>query len=302
MDLTVQALRRGVAEHQAGNLIAAEQFYRAILQTELRHPDANHNLGVLLASVGKEDVALPFLRTALEESPRQGQFWVSYIEALVKAKQTDVARQVLQQGKQIGLAGHAVTVLEHQLCQPDLLNDSKDPDHLVQAIEYREAGQYSEAEDWLRNWLVSNPKDSEAWSLLTQVYFLEKKDAEAKGALTIAASINPGLASVYRNQARLLLKQGNAEDALRAARTGYEISRNDPESRLVLAGCLSANQRDQEALALVENVLRDRPQSAEAFANRALIRFRGKDIAGALRDAELAISIKPHLKQLWGLL
>ena len=54
MELTVdQALQQGVAAHREGKLQEAERLYRAILQVQPNHPDANHNLGGLAVAVGK---------------------------------------------------------------------------------------------------------------------------------------------------------------------------------------------------------------------------------------------------------
>ena len=51
MELTIeQALQQGVAAHKEGKLQEAERLYRAILQTQPTHPDANHNLGVIAVS------------------------------------------------------------------------------------------------------------------------------------------------------------------------------------------------------------------------------------------------------------
>ena len=48
MELTIeQALQQGVAAHKEGMLEDAERLYRAVLQSQPLHPDANHNLGVL---------------------------------------------------------------------------------------------------------------------------------------------------------------------------------------------------------------------------------------------------------------
>jgi thioredoxin-like negative regulator of GroEL len=48
MELTIeQALQQGVAAHNAGKLEEAERLYRAILQSQPAHPDANHNLGLI---------------------------------------------------------------------------------------------------------------------------------------------------------------------------------------------------------------------------------------------------------------
>ena len=75
MDLTVdQALQQGVAAHKEGRLQEAERFYRAILQAQPKHPDANHNLGVLAVAVGKPIEAIPLFKLALEVNPQVEQF------------------------------------------------------------------------------------------------------------------------------------------------------------------------------------------------------------------------------------
>ena len=105
MELTTeQALQQGVAAHKAGKLREAERLYRAILQTQPMHPDANHNLGVLAVSVNKTQAALPLLKTALDANPNQEQ----YIDALIKGKQFDNAKEVIDQGKKMGLVGEKV--------------------------------------------------------------------------------------------------------------------------------------------------------------------------------------------------
>jgi thioredoxin-like negative regulator of GroEL len=54
MELTIeQALQQGTAAHKEGKLEDAERLYRAILQLQPSHPDANHNLGILAVSVNK---------------------------------------------------------------------------------------------------------------------------------------------------------------------------------------------------------------------------------------------------------
>ena len=54
MELTTeQALQRGIAAHNSGNLQEAERAYRSILQSQPKHPDANHNLG--LSHFGEPD-------------------------------------------------------------------------------------------------------------------------------------------------------------------------------------------------------------------------------------------------------
>ena len=48
MELTLdQALQKAVEAHKSGKLEEAERLYTAILKAQPKHPDANHNMGVL---------------------------------------------------------------------------------------------------------------------------------------------------------------------------------------------------------------------------------------------------------------
>ena len=112
MELTVdQALQKGVEAHRAGKVEEADRYYTAILKANPKHPDANHNLGVLAVSVSKADAAIPLFKKAVEANPKIEQFWLSYVDALIKLNQIDNAREVLRQGKANGLSGDKVTSL-----------------------------------------------------------------------------------------------------------------------------------------------------------------------------------------------
>ena len=87
MELTIdQALQKGVEAHKAGQVQEAERLYTTILKAQPKHPDANHNMGILAVGVGKIQEALPFFKTALEANPNTTQFWLSYIDASSKLK------------------------------------------------------------------------------------------------------------------------------------------------------------------------------------------------------------------------
>ena len=116
MALTIdQALQQGVSAHKEGKLKDAERLYRAILQSQPAHADANHNLGVIAVSINKVELALPLFKTALEANPKIEQFWLSYIDALIKEKQFDNAKDVLEQGVKLGLVGDKVDALKAHL-------------------------------------------------------------------------------------------------------------------------------------------------------------------------------------------
>ena len=100
MQLTVeQALQKAVAAQKRGNLNEAENIYRAILRREPNHPLANHNLGVIAVSLNLAGDALLLFKTALDANPTVEQFWVSYVDALVKAERPKDARQAIKKAK-----------------------------------------------------------------------------------------------------------------------------------------------------------------------------------------------------------
>ena len=116
MELTIdQALERGVAAHKAGKVQEADRYYTAILKAQPAHADANHNMGVLGVGVGKVEEALPFFKKALEANPSISQYWLSYIDALIKLNRFDEARNYFDAAKQKGVNGEAWDKLEAQL-------------------------------------------------------------------------------------------------------------------------------------------------------------------------------------------
>ena len=116
MELTVEeALRKGIEAHRAGNVVEADKYYTAILSSQPDHPDANHNMGVLAVGVGKVEEALPFFKRALDANATVEQFWLSYIDALIKLNRQDDARAALGEARASGQVGDKLIQLEEQL-------------------------------------------------------------------------------------------------------------------------------------------------------------------------------------------
>ena len=115
-ELTIdQALRQAIEAHKAGQVREADRLYTAILKAQPKHPDANHNMGILAVGVGKVHDALSFFKTALVANPNIAQFWLSYIDALIKLEQWTDAKAVLDQAKSKGANGDEFDKLEQRL-------------------------------------------------------------------------------------------------------------------------------------------------------------------------------------------
>ena len=186
MELTIeQALQQAVAAHREGKLEEAERLYRAILQSQPAHPDASHNLGVLAVSVNKAEAALPLFKAALEANPKIEQFWLSYIDALIKKKQFDNAKQVIEQAKKQGVSVGSLHTLELQLKSTtpvDELKSTSQKKDLKFKVKRKKFAKNAEVEK--QHLKGINPSDLEINNLLQHYKNGQQDDAE-KLALSI---------------------------------------------------------------------------------------------------------------------
>ena len=93
----------------------ANKRYSAILKAPPNHPHANQNIGLLIAEKRGFQRALPFFKMALKTKPSVAQFWLSYIDALIKLGRFIDAQAVFGQAKTKGAKGEAFNQLEKRL-------------------------------------------------------------------------------------------------------------------------------------------------------------------------------------------
>jgi len=260
------ALKRGIEAHQAGRIQEADKYYTAILQAAPKHPDANHNMGVLAVGVGKVQEALPFLKTALEANPSVGQFWLSYIDALIKLNRPDEAKVILSQAKQKGAEGEGFDKIEQrlsQIVQGSVLSLPKV--FLDEAMQLRESGKFDEAIILLKDELTRAPQDVSVLALLSHCYILNDDIEQAALYLDKAKSIDPKNASVGWNEVRLLQKKNCAEEALNTARSFNERFPEDVEGIGVLGSCLRASNDIEESLLYLNKAIDINPNVSDIY-------------------------------------
>ena len=300
MELTLdEALKKGVEAHQAGQIQEAERLYTAILKAQPKHPDTNHNMGVLAVGVGKIQEALPFFKTAVEANLSIGQFWLSYIDALIKLGKLADAKAVFVQAKGKGADGKAFDQLGTILNDNIKTSAVSEASQLIQqAIQLRETGEFATAVKLLANRINDFSSSVELLSLLAHCYILNDDKENASIYLEKAKEIDSHNASVNWNDVRLLLKNKNVSDALKVARKTIEQYPDDVEGMGVIGACLRASNHIDESLLYLDKAITLNPNYAEALINRGLIKLIRKDKLGALSDLETAHKLKPHIKQI----
>jgi tetratricopeptide (TPR) repeat protein len=297
MELTIeQALQQGVAAHKEGKLQDAERLYRAILQSQPVHPDANHNLGVLAVSVNKADAALPLFKTALEANPKIEQFWLSYIEALIKEKQFDNAKEVLEQAKKQGVEGEKLDVLETQITPTAQVNE---PKLVVQKksltlSERRKklAKQKKQRKVKKQNLKAISPSEGEIKLLRDNYQNGLYADAE-KLALSIIERF-PRHNFSWKVLAEILKKIGRTPEALVAGQKAVEIFPQDAEAHSNLGITLAELGRLDEAEASYTQAIALKPDYAQAHCNLGVTLQRLGRLNESDPSLRQAIALKPN--------
>ena len=109
---TNELFKQAVLAHKGGATMKAYALYSKVILAEATHAHANHNLGVLLVSEGKVQQALNCFKTAIESNPNVGQFWASYIDALLRMGQHQRLRSDLYKQELKVLTAQFLTILK----------------------------------------------------------------------------------------------------------------------------------------------------------------------------------------------
>ena len=331
MELTVdQMLQQGVTAHNAGNLQEAERLYRAILQVQPKHPDANHNLGLIAVSMNQSGMALPLFKSAIDVNPNIEQFWLSYIEALITERQFKNAKQALKKGKKKGVAKEKLKALTQKLVSVKAGNtpiQAPSQAEMQKLINHYQNGQYGDTETLAISITEQFPRHEFGWKVLGAVLSqtgrvseslvayqksveLAPQDAEARSNLGItlkelgrleeaeasyrqAITLKPDFAAAHYNMGITLKELGRLEEAEASYRQAISVKPDYAEAHNNLGITLNELGRLEESEASYRQAITLKPDYAEAHYN---LGNTLKEL-GRLEEAEAsyrqAISVKP---------
>jgi len=248
IELTIeQAIQKGIAAHQNGRVRQAYRHYTAVLNIQPKHPHANHNLGVLAASIGKSDDALPLVKAAIEADPTIAQFWITYINILIKLNRLTEAKTALQQAKACSPDASEIEKFEKRLiasspCYPSDLFDGRTTEDTNTA-----------------------PAEGE---------LLKLKNLFDQGHLKIALDLSQALTEKYPESAPLLnirgillRSAGQVELSIQAYNEALSIRPNYPEALNNLGVSLKSLGKVEEAIEAYVEAIRLRANYFTAYNN-----------------------------------
>ena len=265
MQLTIeQALQQAVAAHKGGNLTEAENIYRAILQSQPRHADANHNLGVIAISVNQIEAAVPLFKTALDANPNVEQFWLSYVDALVKADRLKDAKQAIKKAKKKGFDAKKLGKL---ISQPLLVNESGAEVSFNLGNTLVGQGKFSEAEVSYNQAIALKPDHAEAHNNLGMVLGRLGKFSESEASCNRAIALKPDFAEAHNNLGNTLVGLGRLTEAEASFNQAIASKVDYADAHNNLGVVLQRSGRLSEAEASYNQAIALKPDFAEAYNN-----------------------------------
>ena len=305
MELTLdQTLQQGIKAHKAGQIQEAENLYTAVLKAQPKHPDANHNMGVLAIGIDKIQEALPFFKTAVEANPKVGQFWLSYINVLTRLNLVAEAQAVLGQAIDKGAKGEVFDQLKLQLSEqalsasethimgvegstsskPNILDKIK-LDKAVRLAEKKSTeGQLEEAKGIYEDIIRKFPKHKQA---LIGLQLLTDGETETMQDPT------PDQVKYISN----LYTQGQLTDALSLA---AKMLKKFPNSAILynIAGvCHASLEQFDSAINSYNQALQIKPDYADAYNNLANTLRNQGDSESAIDLYKQALEVKPDFSE-----
>ena len=298
MELTLeQALQKGVEAHKAGKVQEADRYYTAILKANPKHPDSNHIMGVLAVGVGKIEAALPFFKTALEANSSIAQYWLTYIDALIKLDRMEDARTLFEQAKSKSAKDSNFDHLEKSLKKlPPKNSKAHEPsqEEIKSLINLYTQGKYREALNNASRMLVESPNSFRLYNITGAANQGLGKQIEAVEAYKKAISLRPNYAKAYNNMGSALKEQQKLDEAIEAYNKAISIKPDYAEAYYNLGNALQEQSKPMEAIEAYTKAVSIRPDYAEAYYNMGNT-FREKGMLNrAIETYTKAISIKPN--------
>ena len=303
-ELTIdQALQQAIEAHKAGQVQEVDRLYTAILKAQPKHPDANHNMGVLAVGVGKVEQALRFFKTALEANTNVAQYWLSYIDGLIRLDRIVDARTVFEQAKSKGAKGDGFDKLEQRLQkagqdpleaskiatgenkeQPNVLDSLKLDQAIKLAKKKTKDGSPEEAKRIYKDILVKFPKNKRTRDGLKGL---------AVGRVGKVSKVQePPQAQIQ--ELINLHSQGQLQEALRQAETLVQQFPSSSILHNIRGAALKQLGRLDASIEAYKKALTINPDNAEVYNNMGLtLKGQGK-LEEAIKCYNKALVINPN--------
>ncbi|WP_052408659.1 O-linked N-acetylglucosamine transferase family protein [Paraburkholderia acidipaludis] len=293
-----RAMHDGLALEACHEYAEAAQRFQAVVDTYPDHPDANHRLGAMAIHLCHPEDAIPLIEKAIGINPNNLQYWAHYIDALLQADRVSAAWLALNMAQKRGLAGPQIDKLISLMTFVSTGQLLKVPRPIpaagasaaadAPAGSDEAAAHTTPAEADLR----LSPEDEQHLHELVKLYNAGDMETVLKQAQAVARRLPrhpfPGkvLTLTYH-------RLGQYDVALENGLKTLELSPDDPQVLLIVAGLYQVRHNMREAARHCERLVKLAPGNSEALRLMGVIKVDLGELDEAERLGRLAIDIQP---------
>lgn len=262
----------------------AKAQYLALLKETPEDADALHNLGVLFSvQLLEPKEALSYFEAALNINPTRLQFWFSYLDALIKAGDTQMAEQVLMLASNYGLNELQIASLNRDITLAsttvmdlvDMVLADAPPLPAPQPLAAAQPPAGAE------------PGIGDLQKLLS--VFNQKKYQPAIQLIQSMRQKYPHSVEVLKILAETEKRAGHLDKALAARRQAAEQQPTQVANQMALADALLDMALKDEAETLLQTILLMQPDYAPALEKMGVLHQNREEFLLALQNYAWAI-------------
>lgn len=300
----------GYCEQALNHNAEALAAYKKSLDINSKIFETNLNLGLLLANAGDRDQAITYLRTASQLQPAghpeqsKEHVWLALGKLQLTSKPAD-AEQALAEATRLTPADPEPRLLLAKLYEDSSKFEAARTQYAQALIGAQgrartqalrglvnvsiASKQYGEAERNIREYLSSNPEDSQAHLLLGRLLAAQGKNEEALAQLNGAG--NDGDPQVLREKAGLLMEVNRGAEALPIYKQLVEQNNSDAELRYQYGLGLMHQHQWPDAEAQLLAAVKLNPNLATAYGDLAVVSSENQHYDLALKALDIRTTL-----------
>ena len=312
--MTVQSkFREGLALHQQGKLVQAQQIYQQVLKVQPQHADALHFLGMLARQTGNPAQAVQWIDRSLKISPDNPAAHSNRGNALSDLKRYPEA--IKSYDKAIALQpNHAEAysnrgVALNALKQHQAATDSYDqaialkPDFAQawcnRGIALHESKRHQEAIASYDKAIALHPNYAEAWFHRGNALNELKQHQQAINSYDRTLAFQPDHVDAWCNRGIALHGAKQYQLALDSYNRAINLKPDHAEAYSNRGNALLELNQQEAALDSYGQAIALQPDYAQAYSNRGIALNQLKRYQDAIASFDQAIAIQPSFSQAW---
>ena len=271
-----EAFALALQHHQAGNLRNAGTLYRQIIQASPCHSDALHLLGVISYQTHNYDMAVEYIKKAIEANSMVFAYHNNLGNAYLAQKNLDKA-------------------LACYKCALDLKSDYAEAHNNMGNALY-EIGDMQEAEDHYKKALEINPEFLDSYTNLGNMALARGEGDTAVTYYAEALKLQPQNHEVLNNLGNAMRQKGLDDEAIKYYTRAIQFSPNYADAHNNLGNTYKDKGDFHSAEKCYKEALRIKPDFAEALNNMGTVK---EDMDEAISFYLKAIELAPDFMEVY---